>query len=144
MYQVLKSCFCWKNTNSSRGPANVQRVIESRVKAWHPCLHFVSMFFSLSLPPLQSPWSPGRARMTDIHLHNGKEQQSLCRTDHPPGNRGFLILRRPWPWPILRKWARGLPPLTARTCLWQGRFRNYSYLSSLPPTLPLFKLQARL
>jgi hypothetical protein len=36
--------FILKSTDASLVPVNVQRVTKSRIKVWHPCLYFVSVF----------------------------------------------------------------------------------------------------
>jgi hypothetical protein len=70
---------------------------KSRRKERHRCLHFCSEPFTS-----QPPWNPERIGLIDIifsrtdggNCHQGKEQQSLLRTDHTLGHNDSLILIR--------------------------------------------------
>jgi hypothetical protein len=81
------------------------KLTESRIKAKHLCFRFASGSFALSHSLLQSLCShPGIQEEMDWLILNlyyerqqlpqGKKQQTLHRTDHPPGNNDLLILTR--------------------------------------------------
>jgi hypothetical protein len=71
---------------------------KSRRKAWHPCLHFGSVFFALSsyFAVILNPGRPGLlenifTRGDGENCLQGKEHQNLLRTDHPPGNNDLFV-----------------------------------------------------
>jgi hypothetical protein len=82
--QALRNSFC------SLGPETARRMIKSRRKAWHPCLHFESIF-ALSYSLLQSPCS---------HLGIQEGQDGWITScdksrNHTAAINDFVIVTRP-------------------------------------------------
>jgi hypothetical protein len=97
---------------------------EKQEKAWHPCLHFASVFVQAVLADLlQPPWNPGRTGLMITSLQGGwrKPPQGTAEPpqDRPlPGNDDLLTPARlcppvmtamtispdPFPKPGLRFW----------------------------------------
>jgi hypothetical protein len=100
-------------------PVNVQWVTKNRRKAWHPCLHFASVSFPVSLPPA--------ATLESEKI--GPTYEQLCDKSqiYSTGTKDFLIVTS----------FHLTNPETVSTPL--IRSLNETCLLPLAPSLPLFQ-----
>jgi hypothetical protein len=94
------------------------------VKAWYPCLHFVSVSFAL---------------FSYYHCNSERTRDE----DHLPGSNDSYCNKLPHDQP----WDSELPDhlltsLTSRTHLWLGLNNNYVFLSPCPQLFLLFNPKA--